>query len=692
MGTKVEPTSSLELGNDKPSTSSSVPSTGAPKVSIFASKSGFVIPKNKLSGSLVPIFRGGKKVGSNDAAAAGQESDGDLQRKTKWGPDLAQDAAVKKGRVLAYQTRVDQIAQQLCQGNLDLGEYEDSEASIGRADLKPSKSLVETKGSLELEKREVIGEILKLNPSYKAPPDYKPLLKEAAVVIPVKDHPEHNFVDLICGPGNQTQKRLEKETGVKLQLYGIESGSTEKVEVSTAGANQTHTTYDELTVLVSADTFEKVDSAVSVIELLVSSVPGNQVAVDNTADNQTPTPASSDVAKQEAAQVAVGEALQGGEFRHQQEPWMPQAISLAPIYPSPMLNNPRDPNLPPLFNTSPLQSHLGGQPPSFPPSMFNSVPPQPLPTGHHPRSNPYPPRNFPTPASQPFPAMAPSQGQMMIPRPNFASPLTSPNISGTDLAFTGNNIQSRQQPPVHQFPGVRMSSHSSATQNDFQPPQLPRPNVSLAHFPGPPPAPPRGNAHPAVGPFPGTTTNFYPPMGRHPSVASTTPQQQHSVHGDFHFQMHHQLNTHPQANRPMMQPNLALHPGAHMFQRPPQMGGQMGLDRPDVAAFAGSSSFQPRLPQMMSRDLGPMRSANQMQLHQQAYRPVQMTMPREVMGPNHQLLGSRNLPFGSSRPVAGQQVYDPFSPSAASQQPGMGRRADNNDPEYEDLMASVGLK
>lgn len=29
------------------------------------------------------------------------------------------------------------------------------------------------------------GEMLKLNPSYKAPPDYKPLLKEARVPIPV---------------------------------------------------------------------------------------------------------------------------------------------------------------------------------------------------------------------------------------------------------------------------------------------------------------------------------------------------------------------------------------------------------------------------------------------------------------------------------------------------------------------------
>jgi hypothetical protein len=30
-----------------------------------------------------------------------------------------------------------------------------------------------------------VGELLKLNPSYKAPPDYKPLLKEARIPVPV---------------------------------------------------------------------------------------------------------------------------------------------------------------------------------------------------------------------------------------------------------------------------------------------------------------------------------------------------------------------------------------------------------------------------------------------------------------------------------------------------------------------------
>ena len=68
---------------------------------MFAAKSGFVIPKNKLSGSLVPIYRGGKKPGGSDAV--NEEGTTQVQRKTKWGPDLTQDAAVRKGRALAYQ-------------------------------------------------------------------------------------------------------------------------------------------------------------------------------------------------------------------------------------------------------------------------------------------------------------------------------------------------------------------------------------------------------------------------------------------------------------------------------------------------------------------------------------------------------------------------------------------------------------
>lgn len=101
MSTEVEQASRVEHGiqTNVTSTSSAAP-TSSPKISKFAAKSGFVIPKNKLSGSLVPAFRGDKKSGGSDPIS---EESKQTQRKTRWGPDMTQDAAVRKGLAAAYQ-------------------------------------------------------------------------------------------------------------------------------------------------------------------------------------------------------------------------------------------------------------------------------------------------------------------------------------------------------------------------------------------------------------------------------------------------------------------------------------------------------------------------------------------------------------------------------------------------------------
>lgn len=82
-------------------TISSSASGSGQKVPRFSVKAGFVIPKNKLSGSLVPVLRGGKKLEAS--GALDDESTKQAPRKTKWGLDLTQDAVVKRGRALAYQ-------------------------------------------------------------------------------------------------------------------------------------------------------------------------------------------------------------------------------------------------------------------------------------------------------------------------------------------------------------------------------------------------------------------------------------------------------------------------------------------------------------------------------------------------------------------------------------------------------------
>lgn len=266
MSTEVEQASRVEhvIQTNVTSTSSAAP-TSSPKISKFAAKSGFVIPKNKLSGSLVPAFRGSKKPGESDLVS--EENSKQTPRKTKWGPDMTQDAAVRKGLAAAYQTRVDQITKQLNSGIVDIEEDISfaSQTSGHESSRHSEKSEV-----LDLERREAIGEILKLNPSYKAPAYYKPLLRDARVPVPVKDYPGFNFISLVYGPGSDTQKRLEKETGAKIRVFGTKSDKGKK-EVS-ADESDNQNLYEELYVHVCADTYEKVDAAVSLIELLVTPV------------------------------------------------------------------------------------------------------------------------------------------------------------------------------------------------------------------------------------------------------------------------------------------------------------------------------------------------------------------------------------------------------------------------------------
>ncbi|KAI3972924.1 hypothetical protein MKX01_019582 [Papaver californicum] len=278
MAMKVDQGSSVEphrVQNTVVATSSAA-SASTPKVSMFVKKSGFVIPKNKLAGSLVPAIRP-RKTENRDAAK--EEDNKPIKRKTKWGADLTEDAAVRKGRALAYQTRVDQIAQQLKSGVLEKGD--DKGTELLKDAPHPESSRVQKDDQMQkfemlaLEKQEIIGEILKLNPSYKVPPDYKPLLKEAKIPIPVTRYPGYNFIGVILGPGSHTQKRLEEETGAMIRIHGTKVGTGEKGEITSSDGNDVQNVYEELYVHVSADTFEKIDAAVSLIELLISPVTGN---------------------------------------------------------------------------------------------------------------------------------------------------------------------------------------------------------------------------------------------------------------------------------------------------------------------------------------------------------------------------------------------------------------------------------
>ncbi|XP_050141286.1 uncharacterized protein LOC126617304 [Malus sylvestris] len=688
-------------------------SAGTQKVSMFAAKAGFVIPKNKLSGSLVPVFRGSKNLGAGDAGSG--ESKKQIQRKTKWGPDLTQDASVKKGRSLAYQTRVDQITQQLKSGMLEDENDEIEDLLSAPQDLhhKSSKHQIDTKDvdQLELEKREAIGEILKLNPSYKAPPDYIPLLKEATVPIPVKEYPKYNFVGLIYGPGSDNQKQLEKETGAKIQVYGTKAGTGQKAEIKPSDGSEIHGEYENLYVHISADTFEKVDAAVAVIELLVTSVSGNLAAVSSTgasvsADNahvpnQVQDTTTSNMVPTTVVNQGMVQPLPGlaqtpldGQFQYR-GPFLSRGPSSTPMYmpgftplnsSRPNLNNPSHLSTSP-FNPAYLPSSFG-----LPPSLVS------------PRQNP------PTTQFLPHTYMAPQPASVQT---NVSAPLTfmgnRPLPAGSSTGWSSGPPAPQpgvaSMPPPSNIPTGNMVSSVNhpiaAPSSIFIPlPQAGLPSTSLqARVPSSvsgsvpniaPLKPPMMTAQ-----SPGDFT-FQPHRPQNPSF-QTVPQP------SSHFSAHNASlarpmlpSPAPQApsfqfpqpgsqvlSRPQLGDHMGQHPSAHMSAAPYARNSTAISVPPRLATFLESSTVLPRTPHPPMRPSNfnpphqmpnlpgplPPRPGNYIQI-QQNY-PAHATRPEIPRAPNQQF---NNLAFSSGKsasgPGGGQQLYDPFSPTSANQQQG----------------------
>ncbi|VDL65882.1 unnamed protein product, partial [Nippostrongylus brasiliensis] len=81
---------------------------------------------------------------------------------------------------------------------------------------------VRKRQELEQLRHEKIQALLKINPNFKPPADYRaPNIRlHDKVWIPQENHPELNFVGLLIGPRGNTLKSLEAETGAKIIIRG----------------------------------------------------------------------------------------------------------------------------------------------------------------------------------------------------------------------------------------------------------------------------------------------------------------------------------------------------------------------------------------------------------------------------------------------------------------------------------------
>ncbi|KAJ4955090.1 hypothetical protein NE237_011873 [Protea cynaroides] len=124
---------------------------------------------------------------------------------------------------------------------------------------------------LTQERREIISQIIKKNPAFKPPPDYRPPKLQKKLYIPMKEYPGYNFIGLIIGPRGNTQKRMEKETGAKIVIRGkgsVKEGRLQQKRDLKPDPSEN----EDLHVLVEAETQDALEAAAGMVEKLLQPV------------------------------------------------------------------------------------------------------------------------------------------------------------------------------------------------------------------------------------------------------------------------------------------------------------------------------------------------------------------------------------------------------------------------------------
>ncbi|KAL8535319.1 hypothetical protein ACS0TY_011097 [Phlomoides rotata] len=124
---------------------------------------------------------------------------------------------------------------------------------------------------LNRERQEIISQIIKKNPAFKPPADYRPPKLQKKLYIPMKEYPGYNFIGLIIGPRGNTQKRMERETGAKIVIRGkgsVKEGRLQQKRDLKPDPSEN----EDLHVLVEAETQESLEAAAGMVEKLLQPV------------------------------------------------------------------------------------------------------------------------------------------------------------------------------------------------------------------------------------------------------------------------------------------------------------------------------------------------------------------------------------------------------------------------------------
>ncbi|KFH65616.1 hypothetical protein MVEG_09092 [Podila verticillata NRRL 6337] len=227
-----------------------------------------------------------------EASAVGQNGDEPRRkRKSRWAAEdekvtipgmptaLPTNMSAEQEEMFLLHTRLEEIARKLKSGDvlpLDRERSRSPEPEYNAEGKRVNTREYRYRKKLENERHQLIDGALKKYPDFRPPADYKrPTKTQDKVYIPVKEFPEINFIGLLIGPRGNTLKKMETESGAKINIRGRGSVKEGKSRDSTSGPNLE----EDLHCLVTADTEEKVAKAIQLINKIIetsASVPEGQ--------------------------------------------------------------------------------------------------------------------------------------------------------------------------------------------------------------------------------------------------------------------------------------------------------------------------------------------------------------------------------------------------------------------------------
>ncbi|PIN16153.1 Splicing factor 1/branch point binding protein (RRM superfamily) [Handroanthus impetiginosus] len=231
---------------------------------------------------------GGGAAGS-DGTADGNSGTGGRKRKSRWAdddpkpviqlPDFMKDftgGIEFDPEIQALNSRLLEISRKLQSGMLldDRPEGARSpspEPIYDNMGVRINTREYRAREKLNRERQEIISQIIKKNPAFKPPADYRPPKLQKKLYIPMKEYPGYNFIGLIIGPRGNTQKRMERETGAKIVIRGkgsVKEGRLQQKRDLKPDPSEN----EDLHVLVEADTQEALDAAAGMVEKLLQPV------------------------------------------------------------------------------------------------------------------------------------------------------------------------------------------------------------------------------------------------------------------------------------------------------------------------------------------------------------------------------------------------------------------------------------